>query len=378
MPRVERLDPNPPEGDELILRRGIRAWTGWSELRVERSIETCCGAFSVRYYDPRPLLVAPEDEVSLSVGFDPTPGEGWREVPVMQRGRVDAVRFSDGPGGSPTEIAGRDLSSDLVDCSVTEGTEWTGLDVIELARALAKPYGVQVVEGVLKTAGPRFEPFRVNVGESAFQAIERACRRRGLLAFSNTAGELVIERAGPRNADTDLVWGDNLLEAKLEYSHASRFRTYLVRGHGIGANLDLAVTPQAFPSGSASDPQIGFQRKLLLLAEGPVTSAEADDRAAWEATVRAARSARLTVRVQGWRQWAEGLPWQINELVRVVIPHRRIDRRFLITAVRFTRTAEGGTTTELVLARPDAFRPQKVIPEDQQPFEAFLSAAEDS
>lgn len=376
MPDRAQLPGLPRAGDELIVRAGISAWTGWEGISIDRSIESCCASFAVDYFDPRPLFVADGSRVQLAVGFLPEVGAGKLEVQVLD-GRVDAVSTDDTwPDGQKTTVAGRDLLADLVDCSVTGASEWRGLDVVELARELAKPHGVEVVEGVIKTAGPVFDPFRINAGETTWQAIERACRLRSLLAFSNEKGQLVLERPGPRRADADLIWGENLLAARIDRDRSGRFRTYTVRGQGAGVDLDLTIGTQALPAGQATDPEIRPGRELLILAEGPVSATQATARARWEASVRAARASRMVVRVQGWRQWADGVLWKVNELVRVVVPHRRVDEQMLVTAVRFTRSADRGTLTELSLTRPDAYLAEAALSPDLDPFEEFTEDAE--
>jgi prophage tail gpP-like protein len=101
-------------------------------------------------------------------------------------------------------------------------------------------------------------------------------------------------------------------------------------------------------------------RVLVLHAEESLTKEQAKIRAQWEATVRAARAAAVSVTVQGWRQ-ATGELWPVNARVAVRAPRLGIDGPMLITQATYEVSSEGGTTTQLSLKRPDAFTPEPVF-----------------
>jgi prophage tail gpP-like protein len=95
-----------------------------------------------------------------------------------------------------------------------------------------------------------------------------------------------------------------------------------------------------------------------VLAEGAVTASDAEQRAQWEATIRATRAHRLTVTVPGWRRPQSSRAWAINTLAPVEIPALGISAELLIVQTTMRRARREGSTTELVLVRPDAFAPQ--------------------
>jgi prophage tail gpP-like protein len=53
--------------------------------------------------------------------------------------------------------------------------------------------------------------------------------------------------------------------------------------------------------------------------------------------------------------------WPINKLVRITAPLAGVDGDMLITETVFNFDADGGTTTQLTLKRPDAFLPQPQV-----------------
>jgi prophage tail gpP-like protein len=95
-----------------------------------------------------------------------------------------------------------------------------------------------------------------------------------------------------------------------------------------------------------------------------VDAASANQRAAWEKTVRAARCVTVSVTVQGFRQGGQGNTrttaplWQINALTDVDIPFLRLRQQLVASKVTFRRDASSGSTTVLELKDIDSFRPQ--------------------
>lgn len=107
------------------------------------------------------------------------------------------------------------------------------------------------------------------------------------------------------------------------------------------------------------DEAVTRYRPLLIRAEKSVDPASARQRAAWEKSVRAARSVTLKVKVQGFRQGKENAPlWALNSLVDVDVPYLRISQRLLVSKISFRRDISSGSITELELRDPAAFQPE--------------------
>ena len=363
--------PDDVEADELELLVNGTTWRGWRSLSVSRSLEQAAGQFQVetRTGSLEPLPIRPGDEVvaRLSGGVN------------LVTGVVDTLEgSSDGQRRSIT-LAGRDRTAQLVDCSApAEPGEYKELDLEELARSLAEPFGVTVVREVDSLAlGARFPSFKLQHGEKAWAAIERACRLRGILAHSDGEGRLVLSRPGAELAAVELVEGENVLASTFRYTLADRFSLYTVKGQGSGSDASWGETVAAV-EGNATDPEIELFRPLLVLAEGRVTFSSAEDRAQWEATVRAARAAQVGVSVQGWRQGdprERGPAWQVNQRVPVRIPSLGIKRELLVQAIQFSRGLDGGTLGQLTLVRRDAYQPQPAVDTGENPFGEILGTA---
>lgn len=334
---------------DVTLRVNGRQYTGWKTARVTRGIESVAGKFDLSVSAPWEIYRG--DACALEVG-----GE------VVITGTVDRKRISFAAGEHTIEVGGRDRTGQLVDCSaVLEKWDFFRVPVLTFATKVAQPFSVPVALQAGLVLGDAPARLSVDPGDSAFEAVERACRAAALLPVADGRGGLLLTRAGATRATTALVEGENILSGSSEDDETGRYRTYTVRGQHAGTD-ELSGEPAAAVEGSAQDFGVSDEARVLLVrAEGNVTRAAAQRRAQWEATVRAARSWTATVTVQGWTQ-AGGALWPVNALVFVRSPTLELSEEVLISQVVYNLDESSGTTTELTLRLPGAFTPEPVIP----------------
>lgn len=334
----------------VVVTIGGERHAGWTAARITRSLEQAAGTYRLTLTDETPVRVWPRPyrpgaRVAVSLGGD-TVITGWIDT---VRPRYDADRHT-------IEIAGRDAVGDLVDCSAASAPgEWRDTSLEEIAAALAAPYGISVV-AVADTGAP-FRRYRIEEGETVYEAIERGCRLRGVLPLSDGGGRLVLGRPGRARAGVELRRGDNILAASGESDWTGRYSRYRVLGQQAGSDF-LGAAGAAHVRGEAVDPVVTRHRPLTVLAEQGLDDGEAAERAAWEADVRAARARRLTVRVRGWRERGDaGVLWSPGAIVRVVDDWLAVDTDLLIAAVLYELDGEGARTT-LTLTPPAAWSAQ--------------------
>jgi prophage tail gpP-like protein len=284
-------------------------------------------------------------------------------------------------------VSGRDATGALVDCSaILDALEFRNIGILELCQKLASPFDIRVslqqgiadksvsfaaaktsgtVGGAAKSSafksqGP-LDKETINPGESPFDIIDRACRKVGLLATADGVGGLVLARGGALRARVALVEGENILEASIKRDASKRYRRYVVSGQNTGDDENNGADV-ADVSGEAFDNTVRrASRVVWIRAEGNMTKAFAQQRAAWEAAVRTGRSTTAEITVQGWRQGEGGPLWPINAIVPVRSPELGIDGDMLITATSFELSVDGGELTTLTLAPPNAFTPEPTI-----------------
>lgn len=331
---------------EILLTVDGHGWAGWTEADVVLTLEAASGAFRLGLTErwsgqdtARPIKPGAKCTIAI-------------DGQAVITGYVDEVAPSYDAGSHTLTVAGRDAAGDLVDCSADAG-EWHGRTLAQIAAAIAKPFGVQVIDqaGMAKP----FEKFTIEAGETAWEAIERACRLRGVLCFSNGRGNIVLGTAGSAGAGGRLKRGGddgNILSGSAPASWRDQYSVITVKGQHAGSD-DLDPADSTHVSGKATDQTITRYRPLVVIAEDMVSGSSAADRAAWEQSVRAGRARRAEVTVQGWTD-GSGALWRPNTLAGISDDWLGLSGSMLVASVRFSYGA-GGTTTTLSLAPTGAF-----------------------
>lgn len=335
--------------DPITLRIDGVDWSYWKSVEIARQMDAIAGTFSIALADPwrdgaQALPIAAGMACEVLIGDDP-----------VINGYIDKVTPSFSVTDHGIAISGRDRSGDLVDCSaVHKPGQWSNQTALQLAAILAGPFSVPVAaEGDVGAAIP---VFKLEQGETAFEALDKALKQRELLAMPDGQGGLILLKVGGRKSDTSLVQGVNILTASADFDLTDRYSDYLVQGQQQGSDETYGEAAAAV-NAKTRDEAVTRYRPLIVRAESQVNPASARQRAAWECTVRAARSVTLNVTVQGFRQ-ESGKLWEPNALTEVKIPFLRLEQELLISSVTFRREASSGSITTLQLKDPKAFQPE--------------------
>lgn len=346
----------------LHLSVGGKTFTAFEEFTLDRAIDAACGVFSVVVADPwalrdgrRRMTFGPQSPVLISMDSE-----------TVLDGTVDSMeaRLSNETGTQVT-FAGRDLAADLVDCSaLNKPGEWRDSTLEQIARELVEPFKTRI--DFQASTGKPIPVFKLGDAESAWSAIDRACRLRGLLCFSDSKGGLVVQEPGKADAAAlaeqfgRVGETQNLINATLTLNDADRysFVSCVANRHGNKAGWDDATV---LIEGTSLDAGVARYRPLRVLAESAAGQEDVQTRAQWEATVRASRSHQLEVEVVGWKRPWSNLLWKVNQLAVVQINSFGLDEELLIVRTVYHQSRAGGTTTRLTFARPDAYKPEPEI-----------------
>jgi len=264
------------------------------------------------------------------------------------KGFVDTIQPQLSKEAGLVTVSGRETTADLIDASA-EGGPWKDQGLADIATAICQPFGIQ--PQITGAAGGKFSHFALNPGETAFEALERLARHRGLLLISNGWGGLEIGKPMPKPISTALQGGSNLLAADMQVDYSGRFSSVKVVGQAP-ANPFATAETDATPEAKATDNTITRHRPLVLVAEEGQDEAGLQSRADWELTVRKSRSQVVRCTVQGWEH-EEGA-WKPQQQCRVVIPAFGLNTDLMVTAVEW-QLDENGTRSQLVLMPPGAF-----------------------
>ncbi len=331
-----------PEDVRLIVEG--EEFGGWKSLRVTRSIETLAGSFSFELSEKFP---ADPTRRRLQAGLA-------AEIRVAGKpliaGYLDAVERSYDRQHHAVTARGRDAAGDLVDCAhdYSPGA-FRDIGLLQLAGEFAKPFGIGVLADT--EMGESFKEFQVQVGETGFEALARACRLRSVLPISDGKGSIVLARAGSVRAPTALVLGGNILSASSVDSMEDRFSkwTYRSQERVVGKG---GTRKDNTSEGSAEDSTVLRHRPMVRVSRQRAEAAVLQQRAQWSVNVAAGRANRVQYVVAGFRH-RSGF-WAPNQLVPVEDPYAGVRGSMLITTASFEADREK-QETQLSVGRPEAF-----------------------
>jgi prophage tail gpP-like protein len=342
----------------LLSVNGVN-YGGWTSMRVMRSMEQLAHAFNFnltdRWADQKAPVQVHRGDACVVIY------QGDRGAQNITIGWVDENSRSYDATSRSTSIVGRSRTGDLVDCSaelLTSSLKQVGL--LQIAQALCLSYGIPV--STTTDLGSPFPIFRLTDGETVFQALERACRMRGVVMVTDSRGGLVFQRSGQMTVQDSIERGVNVLRAGSRDSHAERFSRYTVKTQvpAGGASGDMFSAHRLSQKMMSLDGQMTRYRPTVIMAETEQTGLELQKRADWERNVRAGRSLRITYTVPGWEN-RSGL-WTPNTLVWVKDPEMEVDEQLLIVTTTYERSEENGTTTTMDLTMPAAFTVEPLPP----------------
>ncbi len=326
-----------------------QAWGGWKRVEIQRGLEQIAGGFALELTSRWPGV---DDTVGLREGLA---CEVRLDGETVITGHIDLFEPDMTETSSMIRVEGRDRTGDLVDCSAIHKTgQWRGARLEQIVKDLAAPFGIVVT--VATSTGDVFKTFALEDGETAFDAIDRACRLRGVLATSTADGRLLLTRASAQVNPVRLVEGLNIKRIKASHSWMARHSEIIVKSQVAGDD-DGYGAAAAHIKASAKDAEINRYRPLIVMSEHGSTSKGLAERATWETQVRMGRGKRGTCTVVGWRmenEGATGALWLPNTLVHIHSPRMNLSQEMLIVSCKY-QLDDQGTTTELEFTLPETF-----------------------
>lgn len=337
--------------DACELLVGGRLYGGWKRVAIERSIEQIAGSFELE-------LTARWPGADVAQGLR----EGLScEVRVggetVLAGYVDSYEPDLREASTGIRVTGRSRTGDLVDCAAIYKTgAWRGAKLDQIVRDIVAPFGILVELAPGLPIGETFKRFRLEDGETAFAAIDRACRLRAVLCTSTAAGNVLLTLASDESAGVTLQEGLNVKRVRAVHSWKERHSQVIVKAQTPGDDDEFGDQAAQLKA-TAKDAEIDRYRPLIVMAEHHTSSKSLADRAAWEVLVRMGRGKRGRCTVAGWRTGRNGMEgplWKPNTVARVVSPRMNLDADMLIVGCSYQLT-EAGRETELTFVRREAF-----------------------
>lgn len=342
--------PFDPEEARIILPETDQVLSGWTSMRITRGIERCPSDFVFQVTDYFPA----DDIRTVAKAGDPC--EVYIGRTQVVSGYIDRLSASIEGRQHGIMLMGRGKCQDLVDCSAErDGQQFKNMTVAQIAADLAKPYGINVK--MLADPGAVVPQFNLIWGETPWEIIERICRIKGLLAFEDESGSLVLTQAGTEQHASGLKQGVNVERAQAVMAMDQRFSEY--RGYALALNVFAELGDAWNNLGSQFDPNVPRNRKKFIVQEAGDTGDVIRQRLAWECNRRWGRGNALVVTTDSWRD-SSGALYTPNKLIEVELPALKVDKeRWLVGDVTYRRDASG-THCDLVIMPAPAFTPEPI------------------
>ncbi len=360
------------------------AYNQWTSGEVTRDLKDFSGSFSFTFRDG----YASAATLPYTVGENLPRLRNQMLVKIMigKRtvlvGHVEQTAYDVSDGNAEVTISGRDKTGDLIDCSaLAEGpAELKGVKLEDAAAKIAEPFGLKVRTEV--DTGETFDRYSIDLGETAFSAIEKGSRQRSVLILSDGVGNIVITRTGKTRAPDGINLPGNVIAVSASFSTAKRHSKTVVRGQSERsgksrgtAALDATAEPIGADSrndgdgsarererkgtvatGRAEDGEIKRYRPKVHLARSKAGAASAQDEADWRNRTSRAEGDEQTYTVKGHE--ANGELWTVNQVVAVSDAFLDIERDLLISAVRYAEADK--ITTHISVCSAEAFDKEPV------------------
>jgi len=325
------------QAKSISVRRSVRNFLGWFEI-----------ASSADENNRLPINVNDRVQIVTDDGD------------VLLTGYVERLRVQQNAGSHEIVVSGRDITADVVDSTLVTKQFNGPIAFLDLLTRVLSEQGLSSIS-VVNEAGAlgqikESELLSGEIGESAYDLIERYARRVQALITTNEDGAILVMRSGSVTAPASLVRVDrnplnNILESTVEIDVSGRYSAYRCQSQlaPAGANFDATASETTAQSGDASDNKIRSGRFFEFEAETVMDADACADRVALEANVRRARSLNYSATVQG-----VPAAFKINRLVPVRDDFCGVNATLLISEIEH-RFDLRGTVTVIGCTFSDAF-----------------------
>jgi prophage tail gpP-like protein len=327
-----------------LLVRG-RSHQGWKEFSYTFGLDRLSGSFDVglttSWVEDNHIFslgTAAGDPCRLQIGDE-----------TVLTGYIDSIGTTVSGGDHKIGISGRDVTGDLADCSAPV-REYSGLTLSQIAGQLCKAFKIPVIDG--GQAGAAFKRFVVNPGDAVADCIDRLVRQRGVFAYTDGTGKLILGKIKPRKPVARLILGQNIEELSVSESMTDRFSEITALSQHEGQGDSWGAEQAVQPSATAQDGGVKRHRPLILVAETQGSGMTLSERAKFEIGLRKARGLKIDVTVSGWLN-DEGAVWRAGQTVEVVADSMNASGIWIINSGSLT-IGEQGASASLSLISPSA------------------------
>ena len=247
-----------------------------------------------------------------------------------------------------------------------------GMTIAQLIAAIANGYDINVLvekapSNVPTNANINYPGvISINVGDSAYSAVEQLAKYAGCLVYENEFGDLVLGWPGSEPQSETVLTHQNVKKSNIRYDSSNLYSNYAAYMQSATTNQDsvgsigFGVRHYDFfdkRKNIHGGKRVRNYRKIFDVSQLPnlyTTSLSPQQiMANYVCNRNAGESQQVTIEVYKWHD-EQGVLWKPNQLVRVNLQHQYFNQLWLISEISYN-LSDSGTTTQMVLMHPNAF-----------------------
>jgi len=329
----------------------------FTKLTFSRSIDVNVGQFSLdgTYKSDSPQALAGDN---IKIFFD---GK------IAFTGVIDKISIKSSRDGTKVTYSGRDLLCDAVDSSVPDSVKVQKgeISLKSVCEKYLKALGLElkVADNTKEKVGNK--PVRkqeTNDGQKMLHQLSKYAATYQAWLVADEESNLTIMRAGELDLDCPFYYlkngngKNNILDASLDVDTTQIFSKVKVRGKGsIAFDVSTQSTDDVVDiSGSFYDDDARPTRYLEIKLADTVSAQTAKKRAIDEVNMRKAKAFDYRIETNFFNTRDGGMV-KIGGVCMVEDEIRNVSGRMIIRAFDVTFDREGGTSTSLSFAPPEAY-----------------------
>lgn len=288
-------------------------------------------------------------------------------------GFIEGINVTYNSRTHTVNIFGRSKTADLVDSNIDKLELKAPITLKEVIEKVISHIGadISVIDNVgsiesFKKAEDLLSP---EVGENAFEFIEKTARKRQVLLTSNGDGNVVMTNAGSDSAPQALqniigAENNNIESGAVSYDNTEQFNKYIVKSQlnptttsFAGDTNNKSIVGQK--SESTINSEIRSSRQLVIQAENASSDKECEKRAKWESNIRGSRSVIYSTTLPNFSH--NGNLWKVNQVTSIKDDFVRISMKMLVNTVEYISESDN---TQLILSfvDEDSYKPDPIPP----------------
>jgi prophage tail gpP-like protein len=346
---------------------------GWTHASITASMERIPRTFELGII----LDVSNPMQNAMQQPLEIWLNHGGGKMDKVITGYIDVISDSLQESSHEMIYSGRGICCDLVD-SNTEffgSNELIGISAATAATKITAYYDIPVVIENPKANVPFKGVVPINIGDTAYTAIEYLARATTCVLYENANGALVLGAAGSEPASKQLITHQVAVRSTKHWDTTSVFGDYRI--YAVPAFKDTTgVEGKEPPTGTAHDPT--FDGRVTAINKKPRHRMYRKvenfilDPALYDAKLSPqqiyatyicnrlnGRSQVTTITVLGWTD-KDGAMWVPNQLVYIMLPYQNLYSgsspiSLVVAEVTYSISPEEGTTTTMNLMPITAF-----------------------